>query len=129
MVKLMMIGIEADSALGNDTVIIIKSWAHSWPLVGTGFLDKCVWEDKSKMSKGRKNNVAQAKPKGTKFSHYCVIDLTPLSTVCLRFRSYLYLSLPPHEFWNPIESSERAMHTLHTTAPSCLFFRIFFNSI
>lgn len=24
-----MIGIEADSALGNDTVIIIKSWAHS----------------------------------------------------------------------------------------------------
>lgn len=93
-----MIGIEADSALGNDTVIIIKSWAHSYLWLVPAFLINVFEKTKAKCPKAEKNNFAQAKPKGTKFSHYCVIDLTPLSTVCLRFRSYLYLSLPPHEF-------------------------------
>lgn len=124
MVKLMMIGIEADSALGNDTVIIIKSWAHSYLWLVPAFLINVFEKTKAKCPKAEKNNFAQAKPKGTKFSHYCsVIDLTPLFTVCLRFRSYLYFPLPP-QFWNPIESSERVMHTLHTTASSCLFIRI-----
>lgn len=54
MVKLMMIGIEADSALGNDTVIIIKSWAHSYLWLVPAFLINVFEKTKAKCPKAEK---------------------------------------------------------------------------